>query len=265
VGKQTKTDIAKAMGVSRGVLYSKPKLPDKDWLLKADIERVLREYPSYGYKRIALELGINKKRSLRVMQKFGIKPYRRSGKRWKSPKKKVEIEYPNLLFEEQPSCPNHIWATDFTYIWFENQWFYVCTFMDLYTREIVGFSILNNHTTQLIINAFFSSINKHPIPHIIHSDNGVEYNSKDFRSILSNLEIRISRSKPGCPWENGHQESFYGKFKTDLGDPARFNSLGELVYEIYRTIHVYNETRIHTALKMSPRQFKINYELMRTS
>jgi transposase InsO family protein len=65
----------------------------------------------------------------------------------------------------------------------------------------------------------------------------------------------ISRSRPGCPWENGYQESFYGKFKTDLGDPNRFDTLGELVAEIYRTVWYYNHERIHSALRMPPRQF----------
>ena len=53
----------------------------------------------------------------------------------------------------------------------------------------------------------------------------------------------------------GYQESFCDKFKIDLGDLNRFETLGELVYEIYHTIHIYNKTRIHTALKMSPREF----------
>ena len=44
-------------------------------------------------------------------------------------------------------------------------------------------------------------------------------------------------SRPGCPWENGYQESFYNQFKLDSGDPDRFNTLEELVYNIYRTIH----------------------------
>jgi transposase InsO family protein len=71
----------------------------------------------------------------------------------------------------------------------------------------------------------------------------------------------ISRSAPGCPWENGYQKSFYGKFKVDLGDSDRFATLDELVYEIYRTIYVYNNSRIHTALKMSPREFAKMHKL----
>ena len=59
-------------------------------------------------------------------------------------------------------------------------------------------------------------------------------------------------SDKGSPWENGYQESFYSQFKVDLGDPSRFETLGELVYEIYQTIYTYNNRRIHTALKMPP-------------
>jgi len=67
--------------------------------------------------------------------------------------------------------------------------------------------------------------------------------------------MSISMSRKSSPWENGYHESFYDKFKIDLGDPNRFDDLGELVYEIYQTIHIYNTTRIHTALKMSLREF----------
>ncbi len=66
---------------------------------------------------------------------------------------------------------------------------------------------------------------------------------------------RISRSHPGCPWENGYQESFYDKFKVDFADPSRFKTYGEMVAEIYRMIWVYNRTRIHSALKMPPHMF----------
>ena len=69
--------------------------------------------------------------------------------------------------------------------------------------------------------------------------------------------MQISRSKPGCPWENGYQESFYSQFKIDLGDVNRFKNTGELVYEIYQTIYKYNNTRIHSALKMPPVKFAL--------
>lgn len=102
-----------------------------------------------------------------------------------------------------------------------------------------------------------NALNDNPRPEIFHSDNGSEYNSEVFLEALETVGTRVSRSAPGCPWGNGYRESFYDKFKIDLGDPSRFNTLGELVYEIYRTVWEYNNERIHTALKMPPKEFAI--------
>ena len=127
----------------------------------------------------------------------------------------------------------------------------------MFTRRIVGISILTNHTVQLVISALMDALHNNPRPEIFHSDNGSEYNSEIFIEALQNVGIQISRSAPGCPWENGYQESFHSQFKVDFGDPARFKTLGELVYEIYQTIYRYNNTRIHSALRMPPNQFAV--------
>jgi putative transposase len=105
------------------------------------------------------------------------------------------------------------------------------------------------------MQALLAAIHKHPPPLILHSDHGSEYCSKDYMTIVRNLEISISMSKKGAPWENGYQESFYSQFKVDLGDSNRFQSLGELVYAVYETIHSYNRKRIHSKLKMPPAVF----------
>jgi putative transposase len=94
-------------------------------------------------------------------------------------------------------------------------------------------------------------------PATFHSDNGSEYHAKPFRTLLENLSVAISRSKKGCPWENGYQESFYNQFKIDLGDLNRFASLGELTAAIYDTLYRYNTERIHSALTMPPNQFAL--------
>ena len=129
---------------------------------------------------------------------------------------------------------------------------YVATVIDLYTREIVGVSVSLRKGAMLTLQALYAALMYHPHPAIFHSDNGSEYIAAAYVAVLSQFGIRISRSHSGCPWENGYQESFYDKFKIDLGDSHRFRSLGELVAEIYRTIWEYNHTRIHSALKMPP-------------
>ena len=192
MGKRNKKELAKILGVSRQLLYYEHKQPKKDWDLKAKIEEVLREHPSYGHKRLAMHLDINRKRVLRVMKKFGIKPYRRRGKKYKHIKPKTEIVYPNLLLSTYPKYPHRIWASDFTHIWFKKQWVYLATVMDLYTRKIVGFSVLTNHSVQLTLSALLSAILNNPRPQIIHSDQGSEYTSKDYINLCQNLSILVS-------------------------------------------------------------------------
>jgi putative transposase len=250
----TKTLRARELGVSRSTLYYRPKKPDKDWAIKCAIEEVLREHPGYGSPRIALALKRNHKQVERVMHLFGIKAYRRRGKKYKRTRN-IKVTYPNLLLTTYPAYEGHIWATDFTYIGFQGRVVYVATVIDLHTRKIVGLSVYTTHAVQLVVSALMSALQHHARPTIFHSDNGSEYNSEVFIDALTTVGTRISRSAPGCPWENGYQESFYGKFKVDLGDPSRFKTLGELVFAVYQTIYAYNHTRIHSTLKMSPVQF----------
>lgn len=245
------------MGVSRAGLYYKPRQHIKDWQLKTVIEEVLHEKPSYGHKRLALHLKINKKRVLRVMKMFGIKPYRRRKKGNYKKTKDYSVIYPNLLLANVPRYPNHIWASDFTRISFKGKIIYLATIIDIFTRVIVGFSVSAGHGTYLVINALLSALGIHEPPEIIHSDQGSEYTSKIYTRLVEESDIKISMSRKAAPWENGYQESFYDKLKVDLGDPNRFDDLGELIAEIYMTIHTYNTTRIHTKLKMPPAQYAI--------
>jgi len=245
---------ARELGVSRGSLYYHSKMIGKNWQLKCQVEEVLRQHPSYGSRRLAIHLSLNRKRVKRVMNLFGIKAYRRRGRKWKKTRN-IKVSYPNLLLTIYPAYPNHVWVSDFTRLAYRNKIVYVATVMDVFTRKIVGLSVLTTHAIQLVLIAFLSAIHNHPRPEIFHSDNGSEYDAEIFKQALINLGVNISRSKPGCPWENGYQESFYSQFKVDLGDPNRFKTLGELVFAIYQTIYDYNHTRIHSALRMPPQQF----------
>ena len=246
------------IGYSRSHHYYHHKQPAKDWHTKQLIEAVLRDHPSYGHKRLAQHLKINKKRVLRVMHIFGIKPYRRiTPKVYTKPKDSV---FPNYLMSEEPCGPGDIYASDFTYLKYQGRWIYVATVLDVFTREIVGVSILNTRATQLVMNALSSAVLHRAPPRIIHSDQGSEYASKDYTTLIQKLGIKQSMSAPGCPWENGYQESFYRGFKLDLGDPTRFETLGELVAAIYQTINYYNQRRIHSAHGISPRQFAEKYQ-----
>lgn len=241
------------MGVSRASLYYVSRQDRKDWALKVRMEEELHRHPSYGSRRLAQALGVNRKRTKRVMRIFGMKPYRRRGRKWR--KSKAKRTFPNLLLEVIPSYPNRVWATDFTELIYRQKKVYVATIIDLFTRQLVGVHVAVRKGAALTVQTLSNALFHHPPPAICHSDNGREYEAKAFIGVLNDCGITISRSRPASPWENGYQESFYDKFKVDLGDPSRFRTLGELVAEIYRTLWDYNHTRIHSALKMPPAVF----------
>lgn len=257
----TKVELANKLGISRSTLYYQPKQPEKDWKLKIQIEQVLHQFPSYGSPRIADELSRNEKAVARVMRTFGIKAYRRRPKN--SRKKKDENQppapYQNLLLNVFPSKPHLIWASDFTYIRWRFGKIYLATVIDLCSRMIVGFNVLNKHTVDLVAGALNYALQSGVRPTMLHSDQGSEYRSKSYTSYVETLGIQISMSRKSCPWENGYQESFYSQFKLDLGDPNRFETTGELVAAIYCTIFIYNNYRIHTAFRMPPRKFYEKY------
>ena len=235
-------------------------MKEKDWRLKVRLEEELQIHPSYGSRRIATALGLCRQRAQRVMRLFGIKPYRRRGRKWR--KSRFPGPIPTSCSRSCPHMQTTSGQRDFTEFVQHGKKVYVATVIDLYTRRILGIQVTVRKGAALTIQALSNALLHHPRPDLFHSDNGREYDAMAFTEILDGCGIVISRSRPGCPWENGYQESFYDKFKVDLGDPNRFKTLGELVAEIYRTLWDYNNTRIHSALNMPPVVFAKRYALV---
>jgi len=261
--KDNKSKLARQLGISRSLIYYQYKRPIIDEQIKTLIEGVLKIHRDYGHKRIAWALKLNHKRILRVMKKFNIKPYRRKAKF--KPKKadlnKPPTKFGNLIQGLTIDHPNQIWCTDFTYIRYQGKFIYLATILDRYTREIIGFSLSRYHNRFLVIGALIDALDKGIKPDIIHSDQGSEYDSNDFINLVQKSAINLSMSHKGSPWQNGHQESWYGKFKDEFGDFNRFETIGELIEEVYHQIYYYNNSRIHRSLKTSPYQFRLNYLL----
>lgn len=229
--------------------------------MKDQILSTLTLHPSYGHRRVAIELGIGKKRARRVMKLFGIKPYKRKA-RWTKKRDwgKPDAGYPNLVKGSCPIKSKVVYAGDFTRLCWNKQAFYLATFIDLYTREVVGWSISTRHTSELVIEALMDAIINAGKPLIVHTDQGSEYKSQEYIYLVEGLDVRISMSAKASPWENAYQESFYNNFKTDLGlEFERFETIGELVEAIHHTIVYYNQYRIHTKLKMPPARFKTKH------
>jgi putative transposase len=257
--KTTKTALARSLGVARSSLYYQPKKPPQDREDKEKIMAVMEENPAYGARRIAWALHMNRKKTKRLMRIHGLKPKLRRGFRHVKlddlgrPETRVE----NILKVICPIRPNVVWAGDFTYLWFIDRFWYVATVIDVYTREVVGWHIANHHTTSLIVDAFQDAARRTgAAPKYFHSDQGSEYVSGAYESLLANYGTESSHSRKGSPWQNGYQESFYSNFKLELGDVRRFDHVGELVEAVHGQIRYYNHDRIHSAHRMPPVVFR---------
>ncbi|MGB4967426.1 MAG: integrase core domain-containing protein [Candidatus Saccharimonadales bacterium] len=95
-------------------------------------------------------------------------------------------------------------------------------------------------------------LSKHEPPAILHSDQGSEYLSYRHQELCAKLEIQLSASGRGKPWQNGFMERWFGGFKSEIGDYTKLRAISELHENIALRIYYYNHRRIHTALKMSP-------------
>jgi len=257
--KATKTALAKDLGVSRSSLYYQPKKPPSDEILKATIEAVMAEHPAYGHRRVAIALEMNRKRIVRVMRLFGLKPRIRRGVRFTKPDDlgRPETFIPNILKTLCPIKANVVWAGDFTYFWHVDRFWYVATVIDVHTREILGWHVANHHTTALIMEAFKDAVRRTgTAPTWFHSDQGSEYVSGAYESLLDLHGTIASQSRKGSPWQNGFQESFYSQFKLEIGDVRRFAHVGQLIEAVHGQIDYYNNRRIHSSHEMPPVRYR---------
>ena len=236
----------------------------RDKIVKSDIEETFKSHPAYGHRRLAIELSMNHKKVLRIMHKYNIQPPRL----WYQKRFTTEsdtdyqMEYRNVLQDTDIKGYgiNDIWSSDLTYIKYQSKFYYLAIIQDIISKEIVGFNISDKHDSDLVLKTLKEAVSyTKKVPKIFHSDRGREFLSTTCTNFLESLNIAISVSDPGSPWQNAWRESFFSRFKNESGHFSRFESLGEVIEHIFGYVNYYNKTRIHSTIKMSPYQFKQKY------
>lgn len=210
--------------------------------------------PAYGQYRMALELKVNHKRTERVMKLFGITAPRYR-KKYFCTVSTYNHTYTNLIKDitEQEFVPHLIWVCDVSFFKYQGQMWYLATIEDLATRQVLASQVGKFHNAELIISVIKQAILVTGcIPTYFHTDQGTEFMARVVTDYLELQGVKVSVSAKASPWENGYKESFFGHFKGEFGQIERFDSVGELIEEIYSQVHYYNYQRIHTSLKMSP-------------
>jgi putative transposase len=223
----------------------------------------------YGVRRISKKLAqndiiISNRRVGKLMKSAGL--YCKTKSRFKvtADSRHNKPVSPNLLERRfDVIYPDKYWVGDITYIPTKNGWLYLATVIDLYSRQIIGWSMADNMKSKLVNDALTMAIWKRkPKKGLVwHSDRGSQYVSDSHRSILKDHGIIQSMSRKGNCWDNAVAESFFHTLKTELTNHCQFNNQKEAKNVIFEYIEVfYNRTRIHSANNyLSPVEFeKIN-------
>jgi transposase InsO family protein len=244
---------------------------------KADMELIVKVKEiakktnnSYGSRRIAKSLtlsGLNvgRYKAKTLMKQADVRCKQR--KRFKvttqsNPKLSVAENKLNRQF--QVSRPNCVWVSDITYLWTNEGWLYLAAILDLFSRKIVGWSIMPYLDKRLIHDALAMAISRRrPKSGLMHhSDRGCQYASYDYQRCLKELGITVSMSRKGNCWDNAVMERFFGSLKSERTDHKMYQTREEAKTDIVDYIEMfYNSERLHSTLGyISPMQFeKLNH------
>lgn len=224
---------------------------------------------TYGSPRILAELkGLgfrcSKARVERLMKKNGIRAKTHRKFRVTTDSKHSLPVAPNVLERNfSPNTPNASWGGDITYVWTREGWLFLAVVIDLFSRQVVGWSMNERITRELTLNALRMAINnRRPGPGLIHhSDRGSQYASDDYQQFLKVHKMICSMSRKGNCWDNAPIESFFHSLKTELIYWEEFETREEARRKIFEWIEVfYNRQRRHSTLgNLSPVHFEIEY------
>lgn len=184
----------------------------------------------------------------------------------------LKYGFTNLLKETQltDNDINQVWSCDLSCLKFKHHYYYLSIVKDIVSGAVVGSGLSTSHNAQLTIKslrqALKNSGNKPAL--MVHFDQGTENLNQSTITFLQAHRLRISVSDKGSPWQNGWVESFFSRFKAEVGNLNRFNDEGELIAFIYSYINYYNKDRIQLRLKTSPylfiKQHQPNHPLLKT-
>lgn len=225
-----------------------------------------KETKTYGSPRIQELLKakghkVSRKRIAGLMKQNGIKAVNAKKYKPQGSTTSDNLASSNLLEQNFTMLkPNQAWVTDITYIPTRSGWVYLCTFMDLYSRKIIGWAVDSKPRSELVIKALVMAVRQRKPGSglIIHSDRGTQYSSHDYRNKLKSYGFIQSMSRRGNCWDNACMESFYHSFKYEYLYQFTMNDCEDVYWLCFKYIEAfYNTRRLHSYLGyLSPAVFE---------
>ncbi len=208
---------------------------------------------AYGYRRITEGLRVkygvifNHKKVKRIMNKYYIKPRYIKKKQNHGYKRIEENVKPDLVKRKfNTDALNKIWTTDITYLIFNGKRLYLSTILDLYDRKVVAYKIGKINNIGIVIATLNEALAKRKDVRglIIHSDQGFQYTSFEYKAICESNGIQISMSRKGTPIDDSPMESWHGILKKETLYNNNIKSLQEYQKLVEEWIIFYNTTRL---------------------
>ena len=212
---------------------------------------------AYGSPRMMLELrargfSASKDRVERLMRENGIRARHKRRYKVTTDSKHTLPVAPNLLDRNfAPTAPNQVWTSDITYLWTDEGWLYLAIVLDLFNREVVGWSLKSRMTADIVTDALTMAwFRRKPLPGVLHhSDRGSQYASDVFQDKLAEYGMTCSMSRKGNCWDNAPTESWFNSFKNERVHGWRFATREEMTATAFEYIEVfYNRKRLHSTL-----------------
>ncbi len=260
-----------ALGVSRSGFHA--------WLTRSPSQRArddevigarvrashVGSYRTYGARRVwhdllaeGISCGLHRVERLMQAQGLRARPRRRG-----LPKDQGErsVIAGNVLDRQfTADRPNQKWVADFTYIWTAEGWLYVAAVIDLFSRRVVGWSMSDTMTAQLVTDALIMAIWRRGKPDALlhHSDQGSQYTSEQFQRLMADNGVTCSMSRSGNVWDNAAMESFFSSLKTERIGKKVYRTRAQAKADVFDYVECfYNPTRRHSTLGyLSPIDFE---------
>lgn len=186
---------------------------------------------------------VGRKRVRRLMQQMGIEAlYRKPNT---SRRHAAHPIYPYLLRNLSIDRPNHVWATDITYIPMRRGFVYLVAIVDWYSRRVLAWRLSNTLTTDFCIEALEEAITRYGTPEIFSTDQGSEFTSAEFTGALKAHDIRISMDGKGCWRDNVFVERLWRTIKYEEVYLKAYDSVSQAKASLGQFITFYNSRRPH--------------------
>jgi putative transposase len=218
--------LCSLLGVSRSWFYDRLHAltpAERDVTLRDAIERIVLEFPGYGYRRVTAELhrqhwDVNHKRVLQIMHSEALLCHLQRSWTATTDSRHGLRTYPNLLAGLALHRPNQAWVADITYVRLPTCFIYLACILDAWSRRCVGWQLSRTIDTELTLAALNHAIAvRQPTAELIHhSDRGVQYASAAYIERLIGIGAQISMSAKGNPYDNAKAESFFKTLKREM-------------------------------------------------